>query len=257
VNKSEKHDMLQALLSAMYKSLEGGWWVLPPCWAPKRLGQALERAARRALPTASLPPPTRRPPPARLPPPPPPTAQLGVKAGLEFTAARRAAERVVQGTAARYEAAANAAIEECLGGGGRSEPGSSDGSDEGGAAAEGDAGAPGSAGGGGGGEEEDDEAGAVAVSAGTDGAAAAAAMGAARCPTSGVQIVLGDRPASETLKCMWGALRPMRRLQFCWEIVRSLFEPVREGVEAGAGVRAASRGIGAWEERRCLPFESA
>jgi hypothetical protein len=56
--------------------------------------------------------------------------------------------------------------------------------------------------------------------------AAAAAGPAVRSPVAGIQIVLGDRPASETLKAMWAALTPWRRLQFCWEILRGLFEPV-------------------------------
>ncbi|GBF97220.1 hypothetical protein Rsub_10081 [Raphidocelis subcapitata] len=191
--RSPKGDVLQALLSAMYKSLE---------------------------------------------------AQLGVKAGLEFTAARRAAEGVAEQSARQMERELRRALRALPGGGRELERERAAYLAAAAAAAQQqrqqNGGEGGEGGGGwGSGEEEasgggsDDgrggeggEGGETTAAAPT--AVAAAAAGPPRNPVANLQIVLGDRPASETLKAMWGALRPWRRVQFCWEIVRGLFEPLDE-----------------------------
>jgi len=158
-----------------------------------------------------------------LPPYQPPTtttAQLGVKAGLEFTAARRAAEGVVHSAGAQWESLLQSLLEQLPGEGRefkkeremmllaqrhaqqQQQQQRADG------------------------EEEEDE----QEDAAEAGGSADSSTLPTRSPVSGVQIVLGDRPASETLKAMWAALTPWRRLQFCWEILQGLFEPVSAGL---------------------------
>lgn len=51
-----------------------------------------------------------------------------------------------------------------------------------------------------------------------------------------LSIILGDRPAQETLRAMWSALRPTKRLGFVGSILRSLlFDKVRRELRRGHG----------------------
>lgn len=255
MQRDKKHDLLQALMAAMYKSIEGGMGRYDllrkfAAWHSRPLSQRVRARSPRThcTPMHTL---TR-------------TGQLGVKAGQEFTAARRAAESVAAGAGAAWEREV-AALLEGLPGGGRvfaeeraaaaaaaaeqeqqqHQAASGSGSGVGGggdsaAAAESSEAAP--------------EAAAAAGDTASPAAAAAAASdnvsleaspepaaGVTRNPVSGIQIVLGDRPASDTLKAMWGALSPWRRLKFCWEVTSGMFEPV-SGVQ-GVGARACVGGI--------------